>query len=103
VENFNYTYAGHTSSFKIYVPNEFFSTISSADFWLALMVVKGFETRNRNTSKIKRPVETKFPGRARVLSHLYLLLLGAIHLLQKTKNQLSHSYQNSRRLRSKLA
>jgi len=58
VEKFNLTYARYTSFFKISVPNGLFSTICSADFWPALMVVKEFETKNRNLSKKKIPVGT---------------------------------------------
>jgi len=56
VEKFNFTYARHTLPFKISVQIKLFSTICSAGYWPTPIVVKGFETRNKNTRKRKRPV-----------------------------------------------
>jgi len=44
VDKFNFTHARDTLSFLISVPNELFSTICSANFWAALMVVNEFES-----------------------------------------------------------
>jgi len=59
MEKLNFTHAGDTSPFKITVPKELFSTTCSADFWPARIVVKEFETKNWNSSKRKRPEETR--------------------------------------------
>jgi len=66
MEIFNFTYAKDTSSFKISVPSELFSTICSADFWPAFMVEKKFKTRNKNTSKRKRTLVTRLPSQSSV-------------------------------------
>jgi len=59
VEKCNFSYARVISSFKITLPNEFFSTVCSGDFWPDSMVGIEFEAKIKNRKK--RPVGIKLP------------------------------------------
>jgi len=66
VEKSNFSYARDISSVKIFVPNEFFSTICSCDFWSDSMVVKEFAAKIKNGKK--GPVGIKLPSRGQTSS-----------------------------------